>query len=75
MLYNKGKELMKMPLSEARKKANRKYNDKAYDNIVVKVKKGKREKINEFAASKGMSTNGYINKLIDDDMKKKGEQE
>ena len=64
-----------MPLSEARKKANKKYNDKAYDNIVVKVKKGKREKINEFAASKGMSTNGYINKLIDDDMSKDGEQE
>lgn len=58
-----------MTLSEARKKANRKYNDKAYDNIVVKVKKGKREQINEYAKSKGMSTNGYINKLIDDDMK------
>lgn len=61
-----------MPLSEARKKANRKYNDKAYDNIVVKVKKGKREQINEYAKSKGMSTNGYINKLIDDDMSKDG---
>lgn len=63
-----------MPLSEARKKANRKYNDKAYDNIVVKVKKGKREQINEYAKSKGMSTNGYINKLIDDDIKKGGGQ-
>ena len=71
-MYNKTKERDDMPLSEARKKANRKYNDKAYDNIVVKVKKGKREQINEYAKSKGMSTNGYINKLIDDDMSKDG---
>ena len=64
-----------MPLSEARKKANRKYNEKAYDNIVVKVKKGKREIINAYAKSKGMSTNSYINKLIDEDIAKDGEQD
>lgn len=58
----------KMALSEARKKANEKYNAKAYDQIKVLVKKGKRDVIRQHAESKGLSLNGYINKLISDDM-------
>lgn len=57
-----------MALSEARKKANEKYNAKAYDQIKVLVKKGKRDVIRQYAESKGLSLNGYINKLIRDDM-------
>lgn len=57
-----------MALSEARKKANEKYNAKAYDQIKVLVKKGKRDVIRQYAESKGLSLNGYINKLISDDM-------
>lgn len=57
-----------MALSEARKKANEKYNAKAYDQIKVLVKKGKRDVIRQHAESKGLSLNGYINKLISDDM-------
>ena len=40
----------------------------AYDQLRVNVKKGQREQIQEYAKSKGMSLNGYINKLIADDM-------
>ncbi len=58
-----------MALSEARKKANEKYNAKAYDQVKVLVKKGQREQIKAYAESKGMSLNGYINSLIEKDMK------
>lgn len=59
-----------MALSEARKRANQKYNNKAYDQVKIVVKKGEREKIKAFAELKGMSLNGYITKLIYDDMNK-----
>lgn len=49
--------------------ASNKYNAKAYDRIALQVKKGRRDIIREYAESKGMSLNGYINKLIEDDMK------
>lgn len=58
-----------MSISEARKRANEKYNAKAYDQIKVIVKKGQRDVIRAHAESKGMSLNGYINKLIEEDMK------
>ena len=40
----------------------------AYDQLRVNVKKGQREQIQAYAKSKGMSLNGYINKLIAEDM-------
>ena len=45
-----------------------KYNAKAYDQLRILVKKGQKEVIKSHAESNGMSLNGYINKLIDDDM-------
>lgn len=53
-----------MPLSEARKRANAKYNQKAYDRLEVKVKKGRKEEIREFAAAQGESLNAFINRAI-----------
>lgn len=48
--------------------AKNKYNAKTYDRIALQVYKGQREQIKAFAESQGMSINGYINKLIADDM-------
>ncbi len=45
------------------------YNKKAYDEIKLRVKKGSKETIQQFAESKGLSTNTYITQLIEDDMK------
>ena len=45
-----------------------KWNSKNYDRIALNVYKGQREQITAYAASKGLSLNGYINKLITDDM-------
>lgn len=56
-------------ITEARKKANQKYNEKSYDQIKVLVKKGEREKIKKFAEERGKSLNSYINDLIKNDMK------
>lgn len=57
-------------VSEARKKANEKYNAKTYAQIMLRVRKEEKEKIQEYAESKGLSLNGYINKLIQEDMSK-----
>ena len=57
-----------MAYTQASNKAVQKYSAKNYDQIKVLVKKGTREKIKTHAESKGMSLNGYINKLIAEDM-------
>ncbi len=46
-----------------------KWNAQNYDQLRINVKKGQREVIRAHAESKGMSLNGYINKLIEQDMK------
>lgn len=48
-----------------------KYNAKAYDEIKLRVSKGDKEKIQAFAEQRGESVNGYINRLIKEDMLKK----
>ena len=60
-----------MALSEARRRANDKYNAKAYDQLITRVHKGQREQITAHAASLGKSLNGYINDLIAADMGEK----
>ena len=44
------------------------YNAKAYDEIKVRVPKGKKEIIKSYAESKGESVNGFINRIIDEEM-------
>ena len=53
-------------MTEARIKANRKWNEKAYDRIGIYVKKGDKERIKSQAESKGLSMNEYITRLIYD---------
>lgn len=53
-----------MPISEARKRANAKYNLKAYDRIELKVSKGKKEKIRIYAEQHGESINAFVNRAI-----------
>ena len=52
-----------------------KWNAENYDQLRVIVKKGKKEKVNAHAESKGMSLNGYINALIVADMQKNASEE
>lgn len=52
----------------ARTVANNKYNEKAYERINLVVKKGNKEKIQAAATAAGESVNGYINKLLSDNI-------
>jgi len=64
-----------MAMSEAKKKANKKWNDEnlntRYDRIQVVVAKGKKETIQEYAKSTGESTNSFINRAIDETIDRK----
>ena len=50
--------------------AKNRYNRKAYDRVNITFPKGKKEIVANFAKSRGMSLNKYINDLIDKDMNK-----
>ena len=60
----------KKPMSEARKRANKKWNDenmaKKYDRIQLVVPKGRKSDIEGYAKSKGESVNGLMNALLCD---------
>ena len=53
--------------SAAKLAANKRYNDKAYDHITIAAPKGTRDAIQ----ATGNTINGYINKLIADDLERR----
>lgn len=59
-----------MKYSDAQKEATARYNKKSYDRINVIVKKGQRQIIKDYAASKGKSLNRFICDLVEAEMKK-----
>ena len=60
----------KKPISAARKRANKKWNDenmaKKYDRIQLVVPKGRKSDIEVYAKVKGESVNGLMNALLCD---------
>lgn len=59
--------------TEARRRANEKYNAKTYEEIKVRVHKGQKDVIKAHAGSKGESVNGFVNRAIDETMQRDGE--
>ena len=57
-----------MPASKAQQKAVSKYMKANYDEIKVRVPKGQKEAIQEYAASQGESVNAFINRIISEAM-------
>jgi len=55
-----------MAIRESQKKAVRKYNEKAYDRIELKVSKGRKADLQAHATEKGESLNGFVNRAIDE---------
>lgn len=53
-----------MALSEARKRANAKYNAKTYERLGIDVKKGERDKLKQYAERKQISLNSFVNSCI-----------
>lgn len=58
-------------MGKAATKAQNKYISKAYDRINLTVPKGQKDAIKAHAESSGESVNGYINRLIVEDMAKR----
>lgn len=54
------------PLSDARKRANAKYNAKAYDRLEAKVAKGQKELILAHAEKHDGSLNKFMNRAIEE---------
>ena len=57
-----------MAYSDAQKKAVKKYNEKSYDEIKLRVKKGNKEIIQKYAESKNETVNRMINRLIENEI-------
>jgi len=55
-----------MPISEARRKANDKYNARAYEEIKIRVSKGRKPLIQAAAEQQGESLNAFAVKAIDE---------
>lgn len=57
-----------MAYSESQKKAVKKYNEKAYDEIKLRVKKGTKEIIQKYASNNNETVNGMINRLLENEI-------
>ncbi len=57
-------------MGKAATRAHNKYNLKTYDRISLVVIKGDKEKIKEYADSRGESVNGFINRAIAEAMER-----
>ena len=54
------------PISDARRRANEKYNAKAYQEIKIRVPMGKKSILAAHAETQGESLNKFINRAIDE---------
>lgn len=59
-------------IARAGRKANEKYDAKAYDEIKVRAPKGRKEVLQTHAAQRGESLNGFINRSIDEQLERDG---
>ena len=57
-----------MPVSKAQQRATAKYEAKAYDKLLLRLQKGRKDIIQAHAADQGESVNGFINRAIDSQM-------
>ena len=63
-----------MAASESRLKANKKYHDR-FDNVQIRVPKGKKALIQEHAAQCGESLNAFMNRAVDEAMERDNKNE
>ena len=54
-----------MSVSKAQREATKRYEDKNYDNVLVRLPKGTKEKIQ----ATGESVNGFINRVVKEELK------
>lgn len=56
-------------------KVKDRYNAKAYDELKIRVSKGNKDIIKAHAAEQGESLNGFVNRAIDEAMKRDSSSE
>lgn len=61
-----------MAVSKAQQKAVNKYMKENYDEIKVRVDKGRKDEIKAHADAQGESVNGFINRAISETMERDG---
>ena len=59
-----------MAVSEARKRANEKWQKEKVEDIRLRVPKGKKERIQAHAARHGESVNAFLNRAVDETMER-----
>ncbi len=59
-----------MPVSKAQQRAVTKYMKENYDEIKLRVPKGKKEEIQTRAAADGLSVNAWIGRAIEEKLNK-----
>ena len=59
-----------MTVSKAQMVATAKYEAKAYDKILVRLPKGKKDKMQAHAEARSESVNGFINRAITETMER-----
>lgn len=62
-----------MPVSKAQRRATDKYIAEKTDEIKLRVPKGKKGIIKAHAESRGESVNSFINRAVDETIKRDGE--
>ena len=60
------KECDNMAISDAQKKALRKYKENNYDRLEISVTKGKKDTLQAHAQARKESLNGFVNRAIDE---------
>ena len=64
-----------MPASKAQQKAVAKYMKNNYDELKIRVSKGNKDIIKAHAAEQGESLNGFVNREIDETIKRDSSSE
>ena len=64
-----------MSVSEARLRANRKYQEEKLDEIKFRVPKGNKERIQEHAKAQGESTNAFIYRAVNEAIERDNKKE
>ena len=60
--------------SDARIRANNRYNEKAYDRINIAIPKGRKDEIKTHAEAHGESVNAFVTRAIDETIQRDGEK-
>ena len=63
-----------MPVSKAQRKATDKYIKDTFDELKVRIPKGKKTTLQAHAADRGESLNGFVNRAIDETVERDKER-